>query len=120
MKGLNAGPWGAQDSAAIAAKAAELSKAAPARSLRKDGDPGTAFGQPGLKVAESAYQFPFIVHATMEPQNCTAHFKDGKVEIWSSTQFLQPGRGAIAGLMGIPEENVAVHMVRGGGGFGWR
>lgn len=114
------GKWGSQDSAANAEKAQELAKLAPARSLRKDGDVDAAFGQPGVKVVEGAYAFPFIAHATMEPQNCTAHFKDGKVEIWSSTQFPQPGRAAIASLMGIPEENVTVNMVRGGGGFGRR
>lgn len=114
------GQWGTQDSAAIAIKASELSKQPPARTLRKDGDVDAAFGQAGAKLVEAAYQFPFIAHATMEPQNCTAHFKDGKVEIWSSTQFPQPGRSAIAGLLGIPEENVTIHMVRGGGGFGRR
>jgi isoquinoline 1-oxidoreductase subunit beta len=116
----DAGPWGAQDSAAIAQKAEELSKLPPMRSLRKDGDPGAAFAQPGLKVVQSAYTFPFIAHATMEPQNCTAHYNGGKIEIWSSTQFPQPGRQAIARLVNVPEENVTIHMVRGGGGFGRR
>lgn len=114
------GKWGAQDSAAIAKNAAELAQKAPARSLRKDGDADAAFAQPGVKIVEAAYEFPFIAHATMEPQNCTAHWKDGKVEIWSSTQFPQPGRQAIARLTGIAEENVTIHMVRGGGGFGRR
>lgn len=114
------GQWGTQDSAANEAKAEELSKLPPARSLRSEGDVETAFAQAGAKVVEGAYRFPFIAHATMEPQTCTAHFKDGKAEIWSATQFPQPGLRAIAGLMSIPEENVTIHMVRGGGGFGRR
>ncbi len=116
----DSGAWATQDSAAIAAKAKELSSTAPARNLRKDGDAEAALAQPGVKLVSAAYQFPFIAHATMEPQNCTAHVKDGKVEIWSSTQFPQPGRGVIGNLLGIPEDNVTIHMVRGGGGFGRR
>ena len=116
----DSGNWATQDSNTTAARAAELSKLPPARSLRNDGDSDAVFAQAGVKVVESAYSFPFIAHATMEPQNCTAHFNAGKVEIWSSTQFPQPGRQAIARLMGIAEENVTIHMVRGGGGFGRR
>ena len=114
------GKWGAQDSAANAKRAAELAQAPPARNLRKDGDAAAAFGQPGVKVVEGAYSFPFIAHATMEPQNCTAHVRDGKAEIWSTTQFPGPGRQAVAGLLGIPQDNITIHMVRGGGGFGRR
>ena len=33
---------------------------------------------------------------TLEPQNCTAHFKDGKLEIWAPTQNPQPGRELVA------------------------
>lgn len=114
------GKWSAQDSAANASKAEELSKQPPARTLREEGDVDAAFQQAGVKVVEGAYRYPFISHATMEPQNCTAHYQDGKVEIWSSTQFPQPGVQAIARLLGIPEDDVTVHMVRAGGGFGRR
>ncbi len=52
--------------------------------------------------------------------NCTAHFQDGKVEMWSNSQLPQAGRQLVSRVLGIPLENVTVHMVRAGGGFGRR
>jgi isoquinoline 1-oxidoreductase beta subunit len=114
------GKWGAQDSAENAKKAHELSQQPPARTLRQDGDVEAFFKRNDIKVIESPYVFPFIAHGTMEPQNCTAHFKDGKVEIWATSQIPQSGRTMVARLLGLPESDVTVHLVRGGGGFGRR
>jgi isoquinoline 1-oxidoreductase beta subunit len=114
------GKWGVQDSDANARRADELSEQPAMRTLRKDGDADAAFQREDVKVVQSRYVFPFIAHATMEPQNCTAHFKDGKMEIWSTSQFPAPGRTAVARLLGIPEAKITLHMVRAGGGFGRR
>ena len=114
------GKWAAQDSDENARKAEELSKQAAGRTLRHDGDVEAAFKQDGIKILEARYTFPFIAHATLEPQNCTAHFKDGKMEIWSTSQFPAPGRTAVARLLNIPEADITIHMVRAGGGFGRR
>jgi isoquinoline 1-oxidoreductase beta subunit len=113
------GRWATADSAEMLKKAMELSRQAPARTMRKDGDVGAVYAS-GAKVVEGAYIYPFISHAPLEPQNATASFKDGKVELWSATQTPQNGRGMVARILGIPEANVTVHMVRGGGGFGRR
>jgi isoquinoline 1-oxidoreductase beta subunit len=113
------GRWATADSAEMLKKAMELSRQAPTRTMRKDGDVGAVYAS-GAKVVESAYIYPFISHAPLEPQNATASFKDGKVELWSATQTPQNGRSMVARILGIPEANVTVHMVRGGGGFGRR
>jgi isoquinoline 1-oxidoreductase beta subunit len=116
----DSGKWGAQDSGENAKKAVELSKQPAMRTLRKDGDVDPVFSRTDIKAVESQYNIPFIAHGTLEPQNCTAHFKDGKIEIWSTSQIPQPGRTATAQLLKLNENDVTVHVVRGGGGFGRR
>ncbi|MBL8204366.1 MAG: xanthine dehydrogenase family protein molybdopterin-binding subunit [Blastocatellia bacterium] len=113
------GKWATQNSVDIAKKADEISKQPAARTLRKDGDVEAVY-KSGAKVVEGAYIYPFISHAPLEPQNCTAHFQDGKMEIWATSQTPQNGRGMVSRILGIPENNITIHLVRGGGGFGRR
>lgn len=109
----------AQSSAGFAAKAAELAKAPPQRTDRADGDVDAAL-KSAAKVVAATYSYPFIAHAPLEPQNCTASVKDGKVEIWAPTQNPEPGRKLVAAALNVPEEAITIHLVRGGGGFGRR
>jgi isoquinoline 1-oxidoreductase beta subunit len=112
-------PTTQQSSKGFDAQAAELSKKPPMRTLRKDGDVEAAFGG-GNKVVESGYFYPFISHAPLEPQNCTAHFKDGKLEIWSQSQTPEGGRALCAQTLGLKDTDITIHMIRSGGGFGRR
>jgi isoquinoline 1-oxidoreductase beta subunit len=72
------------------------------------------------KSIQSFYTHHFVAHATLEPQNCTAWYRDGKVEIWAPTQ--SPGRAVnnVAHTLGLEASNVTVHQTRSGGGFGRR
>jgi isoquinoline 1-oxidoreductase beta subunit len=115
----NEGPRANQSSAAFAQRAEELSKQTPQRTLRKDGDAEAALGS-AAKVVEAAYSYPFISHAPLEPQNCTAHVKDGKVEIWTNSQIPGGGKRLVAQTLNVPDKDVTLHLVRGGGGFGRR
>src|SRR5919201_1701404 len=61
-----------------------------------------------------------VVHATMEPQNCTARIDGDRIEFWAPTQspfgvFL----AAVKGL-GFKPENVKINTTLLGGGFGRR
>ena len=113
-------PTSKQSSAGFATQALELSKKPPMRSLRKDGDVDAAFATSGAKTVEAAYFYPFISHAPLEPQNCTAQFKDGKLEVWSQSQTPENGRAMCAQALGVKDTDITINMLRGGGGFGRR
>ncbi len=72
------------------------------------------------KSFEAYYEYPFLSHAPLEPQNTTAWVHDGKAEIWSPTQRPAQGAASVAGILGIDEKDVEVHQLRVGGGFGRR
>ena len=113
------GPVAAQSSTGFADAAARLAQQVPASYLRRDGDVAGAI-EGATQTVEAAYAYPFLSHLTLEPQNCTAHFADGKVVIWAPTQNPGPGARLVAVTLGITEQDVTVHMTRVGGGFGRR
>lgn len=86
---------------------------------RIDGDPEAAFKK-ATKVIERTYSAPFLPHNTMEPMNFYANVIGDKVEFEGPTQTPQRLRDTTAKIMGIPEENITVNMLRAGGGFGRR
>jgi isoquinoline 1-oxidoreductase beta subunit len=69
---------------------------------------------------DALYQAPYLAHATMEPMNCTAQVKDGKVEIWAPTQVPQMARDMAAKVAKVDKDHVTVHVTQLGGGFGRR
>ena len=106
-------------SATYQAKAEALLAADKGDDIRRDGNPAGKMAGAAKKIA-ARYSYPFIAHAPMEPQNCTALFKDGAMEIWAPSQTPQDGKDAVAKVLGLPADKVIVHVTRMGGGFGRR
>jgi isoquinoline 1-oxidoreductase beta subunit len=113
------GPAATQSSEGFRNRAKELLAAPPATTVRKYGDVDAAL-KSSAKVVEATYEFPFIAHVTMEPQGATAHWKDGKLEMWSTSTLPGDGRSLVAKTLGIQESDITTHMVRSGGSFGRR
>ena len=101
------------------AKANELSKRPGGSIVQKTGDVASALAS-AAKTIEASYVYPFISHASFEPQNCTAIFKDGGFEIWAPSQNPGGGQAEVARMFGIPKEKILIHLTRSGGGFGRR
>ena len=102
----------AQQAAALATE--------PGETLRHDGDVEATFGR-AAKLIEASYYYPFVSHANMEPQNCTALLHEsGKLELWAPSQNPKSGRKLVSETLGIPEKRIHVNQVRYGGGFGRR
>ena len=87
--------------------------------MRTDGDVDAAIAS-AAKTAEGAYYYPFLSHAPLEPQNCTAQFTNGKLEIWAPSQLPNNGVQLTAKTLGISNTDIVMHLQRMGGGFGRR
>ena len=70
------------------------------------------------KTVEAFYQFGFVSHAQLEPQNTVAWFKDGAVELWAPMQLPDPA--VVAAAADVPADRVKLNQMRVGGGFGRR
>jgi isoquinoline 1-oxidoreductase beta subunit len=74
----------------------------------------------GGRLIEATYQVPYLAHATMEPMNATARYKDGALEVWSGSQDGLGARAFCAKTANLPMEKVTFHLLPMGGGFGRR
>jgi isoquinoline 1-oxidoreductase beta subunit len=83
-----------------------------------DVDKALASGDAKNKTVEAFYQYGFVSHAQLEPQNTVAWFKDGAVELWAPMQ--RPDPALVAAAAGLPVDKVKLNQMRVGGGFGRR
>ena len=93
--------------------------AQPAKVLRQDGDPEAAF-KSAAKVIERTYTAPFLAHNCMEPMNCFAHVTAEKAFLAAPIQAPDFIEKTIAARLGMPIEQIDIHLTRMGGGFGRR
>lgn len=78
-------------------------------------DPATA-----AQGIEAQYEFPFLAQTPMEPLNCVADVRADRCEIWVGTQFQTKDREVAAEAAGLRVEQVELHTMLMGGGFGRR
>ncbi len=112
-------PLGALDSTAIQAQLRDAATQGGGFAFHSRGSVDDA-ERSAARTVEALYSAPYLAHATMEPMNCTAQVKDGKVIVWAPTQVPQMARDIAAQVAGVPKEAVTVNVTLLGGGFGRR
>jgi len=74
----------------------------------------------GAKRVEADYEVPYLAHAPMEPLNCTVKLEGDHCDVWTGTQFQTMDQQVVAQVMGLKPEQVNIHTMFLGGGFGRR
>jgi isoquinoline 1-oxidoreductase beta subunit len=72
------------------------------------------------KTLEAEYSLPYLAHSPMEPLNCTVKISKDACEIWTGTQMPGTDQQAAAKILGLKPEQVTMHTLFLGGGFGRR
>jgi isoquinoline 1-oxidoreductase beta subunit len=110
---------GSVSSATIAEFVRSGLEAKEARIGRVDGDVTAGFQRAARRI-EAEYTVPFLAHATMEPQTCTAHVTPDGIEVWAPSQDGMTALVTAAVAAGVTNDKVVVHGTMLGGGFGRR
>ncbi len=85
----------------------------------KAGDAKTTIAK-AAKVVEAEYVLPYLAHSPMEPLNCAVKISDDGCEIWTGTQMQGTDQQAAAKILALKPEQVKIHTLFLGGGFGRR
>jgi isoquinoline 1-oxidoreductase beta subunit len=114
--------WGFDSDKGIERFAADVKN--PARmstEWSRIGDPRGQL-QKAASTMEAEYRCDYAYHAQMEPLNAIASVSlaGNAVEIWAGTQSQTTATEAPAKILGIPRDNVKLHDMLMGGGFGRR
>jgi isoquinoline 1-oxidoreductase beta subunit len=72
------------------------------------------------KTIEATYQFPYLAHAALEPMDAVAHKNGDVLEIWGGHQMPDLYQAVASQIAGVKPENVTLHVMKTGGGFGRR
>jgi len=59
-----------------------------------------------------------LLHASMEPQSCTARWTSALCEVWCSTQDQTAARESAAAAAGLSSSSIRLHTTYAGGAFG--
>jgi isoquinoline 1-oxidoreductase subunit beta len=113
------GPLAGLDSAAQALEYAALA-ASPGASAVDRGEVDAQLDAAPEGLLELELDVPYLAHATMEPLNATVHHAGDRAEVWTGTQMQGADRDRAAAVLGLPPQQVTLHNLLLGGGFGRR
>lgn len=114
----NLGPNAALDSGALLEEFRKLA-ATEGLPAAKAGDAKAGLSK-AARTMEAEYSVPYLAHSPMEPLNCTVRIGKDGCEVWTGTQMQGVDQQAVAKITGLKPEQVQIHTVFLGGGFGRR
>jgi CO/xanthine dehydrogenase Mo-binding subunit len=82
------------------------------------GNADAAFSQQGLRVASTSYRGPYESHGTMAPNCAVADVKADSALVMCSAQGIYQTRASVAGVTGLPADNVRVQYYAGSNTYG--
>ncbi len=89
------------------------------KNVRSEGDIKSALENADQTIT-AEFEMPFLAHATLEPQNCTAWAKEDGLEIWAPTQSPDMAQVAAAKASRYSLSDIKINTTFIGGGFGRR
>lgn len=112
------GPNAGVSSEGLMKAAAAIAKK-PGKVAEAKGDAEKGLREAAKKI-EAVYELPYQAHAPIEPSSCTAEIGKDGCDVWVSTQAQAFVQRVAAKISGLPPEQVRVHTMYLGGGFGRR
>ena len=114
------GPWAAESSAALVAKANELlDRNQDGVVVRNDGDFAHARKQARTTI-EARYELPFLAHATLEPPNALINVEKDKVLLIAGLHDPDGAARTLHAITGVARDQIEIRLPRAGGDFGRR
>ncbi len=83
------------------------------------GDIDSALADAATTV-QAEYAAPYLAHAPMEPFNAVAVVEADRCEVWTGTQIPGLAHSSAVEASGLPADQVKIHTLYMGGGFGSR
>jgi CO/xanthine dehydrogenase Mo-binding subunit len=84
----------------------------------RSGDAATALAEEADVMVEEVFRTPSAAHAPMEPHATLAEWEDDRLTLWTGTQTPFNTRADLAGVFGLPEDDIRVIAPPMGGSFG--
>jgi len=93
--------------------------AAPGTECKTQGNASKALGK-ATKSISANYHFPYLAHAALEPLNALVHRSGDQLHVYGGLQMPDIVKSVCAEITGIAPEQVVLHVMQSGGGFGRR
>jgi isoquinoline 1-oxidoreductase beta subunit len=94
-------------------------ESAEAQVVFASGDAIAAMGG-AARAIDAEYRVPLLAHATMEPMSALVRVDEDRCEVWTGVQDPLHARKVAAQAAGLDHDEVTIHNLQLGGGFGRR